>query len=159
VRAVHVVRGRVGPHGEERMRRRVQVIEQPGVGRGKLDAGPPAESRTANQGELGAEQPGGGQPRRVSDGGLAVLRQPHRVGLGHEQDVAFIGGPEREESLRPVEHLQHRLRPVVVRHALHHVDHAGPGHPLGLQQVRWEGSTRQGEVGHGRILNTSRTNV
>src|SRR5256886_17477480 len=71
-----------------------------GGGGGTVVVGPPAESRCANQGELGAEQPGGGQPRRVGDGGLAVLRQPHRVGLGHEQDVAFIGGAGSEKNPR-----------------------------------------------------------
>src|SRR5207302_7279628 len=74
VRAVHVVGGRVGPHGEKRLGRRVQVIEQPRVGGGELDAGPPTQGRAAHQDELGAEQPGGGQARRVGYGGLTIER-------------------------------------------------------------------------------------
>ena len=54
----------------------------------------------------------------------------------------------REETLRPVEHLQHRLGPVVLRDALHDVDLSGTGNALRQEDVRGHGCAGEREVGH-----------
>ncbi|PYO16743.1 MAG: hypothetical protein DMD31_02005 [Gemmatimonadetes bacterium] len=126
VRAVHVMGGRVRPYREEKVVRRVEVIEQPFLVGRELGTGPAAQRGATGQHELRAEQPGRRETRRVGDRRLAVHRDPDGVRLGGEQNVVLLGAPEREKPLRPVQHLQHRLRPVVVPRPLHHVDHSRP---------------------------------
>ena len=63
--------------------------------------------------------------------------------------AAILVGPEREESFRSIQQLQHRLWTVVVRHPLHHEDLTRARDALGEQQMRGDRRAGQREIGHG----------
>src|SRR6266850_1691770 len=155
VRAIDVMGRRMGPHREEGVTGRVEVVEQARVVVGQLGAGPAPQLGAAHQDELDAEHPCGREPGRVGDRRLAIDRERDRLHLRDEQDVVVRRWPEREKAFRPVQELQDRLRTVVVRDPLHHEDLARLGRTLRHEQIRGDGRPWEREVGHGRIIRTS----